>query len=201
MRKIPTLYVRSEIDRSKVTSEVSPGCEWVLAGEGVATRKWDGTCVMYDGHDWFSRREVKPGKSEPDGYVLVETDPVTEKKVGWEPIENSGYRKHFQEALENWLKIGVYPSEGTYELIGPKISNKADNANPEHTSHHELVPHARAGTVMDLLHTTGDEAIKTAMLTQDPKEMVKLLGIKYGWEGLVWHHPNGSMVKLKKRDL
>ena len=51
MRKIPTLYVRDwDGDRRYVLPQVTPGCEWVVVnGEGVATRKFDGTCVMYDG--------------------------------------------------------------------------------------------------------------------------------------------------------
>lgn len=45
MRKIPTLFVREFLPNHKIliTDQVTPGCEWVLAGEGVATRKLDGT--------------------------------------------------------------------------------------------------------------------------------------------------------------
>src|SRR5207237_1222319 len=61
MQKIPTLFVRDEQDRRYVTEVVTPGCEWVMADEGQATRKFDGTCVMLDQHgDWWARREVKP---------------------------------------------------------------------------------------------------------------------------------------------
>ena len=47
MRKIPTLFVREFLPNHKIiiTDQVAPGCEWVLAGEGVATRKLDGTCT------------------------------------------------------------------------------------------------------------------------------------------------------------
>ena len=57
-----------------VLPEITPGCEWVIAGEGVATRKYDGTCVMYDGDEWWARREVKPGKTvelKPGSYRLL----------------------------------------------------------------------------------------------------------------------------------
>jgi len=57
MKKIPSLFVRDyEMDKPfdgipvkgcfLATYEVTPGCEWVLNGEGVATRKWDGTAIM-----------------------------------------------------------------------------------------------------------------------------------------------------------
>ena len=63
MRKIPTALVRDPDDRAHVLDEVTPGCEWVFAGEGIATRKYDGTCTMLDGNGkWWARREVKPGK-------------------------------------------------------------------------------------------------------------------------------------------
>ena len=50
MKKIQTLFVRDwDGDRRYVLPEVAPGCEWVLKGEGVPTRKYDGTCVMFAG--------------------------------------------------------------------------------------------------------------------------------------------------------
>ena len=91
MRKIPTLFVRDEQDRRYVTAEVSPGCEWVLEGEGVPTRKYDGTCVMYDGERWWARREVKPGKTSPPFWRHVDSDTTTGKSVGWEPVEQSAF--------------------------------------------------------------------------------------------------------------
>lgn len=58
MRKIPTLLKRDPDNMRSVLMEVNPGCEWVLAGEGKPTRKYDGTCVMLDeGGVWWRRRE------------------------------------------------------------------------------------------------------------------------------------------------
>lgn len=46
MKKIPTVFVRDpETNLKHVRDEVHPDCQWVLDGEGVPTRKWDGTCV------------------------------------------------------------------------------------------------------------------------------------------------------------
>jgi hypothetical protein len=60
MRKIATLFQRNyETDRL-VRDEVVPGAEWVLGGEGVATRKFDGRCCLV-------RRVARaswPGQSE-----------------------------------------------------------------------------------------------------------------------------------------
>jgi hypothetical protein len=74
-QKIPTLFKRDLESMKHVTDEVVPGCEWVLAREGVATRKYDGTCTMLDEDGrWWARREVKPGKPRPDNFyeVLIE---------------------------------------------------------------------------------------------------------------------------------
>ena len=77
MRKIPTMFVRDFTEPSNgryVTREVHPDCRWVIDGEGVATRKYDGTCVMWDGRAWWARREVKPGKSYPPNFATIEND-------------------------------------------------------------------------------------------------------------------------------
>jgi hypothetical protein len=186
VRKIPTLYARDE-SRRFVTDEVTPGCEWVLAGEGVPTRKYDGTCVMLDEDgQWWARREVKRDKVEPVGFVEVNFDRVTGKRMGWEPIIQSSFSKCWSEAMgwqEEW-------EPGTYELLGPKI-----NGNPERYAGHILVRHADAQTVEDMLLD------KTRIALTSPKAMVAYLATVADWEGLVWHHPDGRMVKLKARDL
>ena len=91
MEKIPTLFVRDDQDRRYVTPEVTPGCEWVLAGEGIARRKYDGTCVMYgaDGR-WWARRAVKPGKTIPPHFR--QRVPRPEPVVGGIPTQGSRSR-------------------------------------------------------------------------------------------------------------
>ena len=177
MRKIPTLYQRTE-DRRHVTDVVTPGCEWVLAGEGIPTRKLDGVCLRFDGALWWARREVKPEGREPDGFFPIEYDTVTGKTVGWEPIGNSPFQKFWLEAVSAHAVWEV----GTYELIGPKI-----NRNPEAIEKHALVRH---GLNLEVPRHGTNPTPET------------LIGIcrDYGWEGIVWHHPDGRMAKLKVRD-
>lgn len=175
MRKIPTLFVRDPDDRKHVLNEVTPGCEWVLAGEGVATRKYDGTCCMFDGEDWWARREVKAGKEPPPNFVQMEHDETTGKTVGWEPAEQSGFAKFITEAIRG------DEEPGTYELIGPKV-----NGNPERVSEHVLIPHGKA--TISLAYPLTFEGLRERFTTDWPHE------------GIVWHHPDGRMVKLKVRD-
>lgn len=180
MRKIPTLFARDPDDMRHVTRHVNPEAKWVLDGEGIATRKYDGTCVMLDEDGtWWARREVKPGKSFPPGYREEEADPNTGKTVGWEPIEQSPFVKPWQEALS---ATTVDPAPGTYELCGPKV-----NGNPERYPHHVLVSHARADWI------TSDVRDYDALrdLLTDPD---------WTAEGIVWHHEGGRMAKLKRRD-
>ncbi|MDG4836312.1 DUF5565 family protein [Micromonospora sp. WMMD967] len=187
MRKIPTLFRRDPEDMRRVTSDVHPDCRWVLDGEGVATRKYDGTCVMYDGERWWARREVKPGRATPPGYQPVMTDDVTGKTVGWEPIEQSAFAAFHAEALGAIVDQFDGPQPGaTYELVGPKV-----NGNPEKATGHQLVRHG--------FSAPGDvEELSEAPLDHDGLREW-LLGHP-GWEGVVWHHPDGRMAKLKRRD-
>lgn len=178
MRKIPTLFRRDPEDRRHVLPEANPECRWVLDGEGVATRKYDGTCLLLDENgDWWARREVKPGKAHPPNYRPIMTDETTGKTVGWEPIEQSSFAKFHAEAL------AAHPGEfqhGTYELIGPKI-----NGNPEGVRGHELVAHADA---------------ERLEVPRDVDGLREWLLAHPAYEGVVWHHPDGRRAKLKRRD-
>jgi hypothetical protein len=174
-QKIPTLFKRDLESMKHVTDEVVPGCEWVLAREGVATRKYDGTCTMLDEDGrWWARREVKPGKPRPDNFYEVSTDETTGKTMGWEPIAQSAFSKFHAEAC-----AGQTLAPGTYELCGPKV-----NGNPEHFDGHRLVRHADAEVIRD----DGDVHALICYCNQE------------GFEGVVWHHPDGRMAKLKVRD-
>jgi hypothetical protein len=208
MRKIPTLFVRDPDDMRHVLPEVHPECGWVLAGEGVATRKYDGTCVMFDDDGrWWARREVKPGKAAPAGFVELDHDPVTEKRVGWEPAEQSGWAKWLRDAIDNSpqpMSRTTYRPElfnaGTYELCGPKV-----NGNPERFDHHVLIRHDHAQPFPEVQLSLGRAV--GAPVEEIRDYLAILLTTMHGpggklavVEGIVWHHPDGRMAKLKARD-
>ena len=198
MKKISTLFVRdfSRDNGRYVTDEVTPGCEWVLAGEGVATRKYDGTCIRVENgpvYSLWARREVKAGKPAPEGFQVVETDETTGKTVGWEPWSQSSFAKYIEEARKNWAEAHPLPDvhlsdlpSGTYELCGPKI-----NGNPEGYDQHVLIPHARADRLGGDWDLSSFDEIRKAVLH---------LRSSLGFEGIVWHHPDGRMAKIKARD-
>ena len=181
MKKIPTLYERDE-SRRYVTDKVTPGCEWVLRGEGIATRKYDGTCVLYSPDDdgWYGRREVKPGKETPPNFVPTGTDEITGKVMGWIPMSQSDLHDQLLEALANWTY--TLATGSTYELCGPKI-----NGNPEGYEQHTLIRHDDAERYPAMNRPQSFDELRQVMQTLP-------------WEGIVWHHLDGRMVKLKKRD-
>ena len=179
MKKIQTLFQRDwDGDRRYVLPEVVPGCEWVAKGEGTPTRKYDGACVMFDGERWWARREVKAGKTVPPGFMPLETDSETGKTAGWEPAGQSPFAKLHSLLTGGNASDGLAP--GTYELVGPKI-----NGNPERLGSHMLIPHALADVLKDA-----------------PRDFDGLRSWLHAhqFEGIVWHHPDGRMVKIKKRD-
>lgn len=188
MQKIPTLFVRDPDDMSRVTDEVREDCGWVLLGEGVATRKYDGWCckVDPDGSFW-KRAEVKRGRLPQPEFVEVERDEVTGKRVGWVPVGEGPEDRWFREAYER-SRHGIQPPlpqprplPGTYELCGPKVQG-----NPEGFSAHLLISHAGAQELPDC-----------------PVDVdgIKKFVASLPHEGVVWHHPDGRMAKLKARDL
>lgn len=175
--KIPTIFERDwDNDPSRVLDQVMPGCEWVLAGEGVPLHKYDGTCVMYDGERWWARREVKEGKEAPEGFRPIAHDHKTLAAIGWEPIESSPFAKFHAEAIQGKTEF----RDGTYELIGPKI-----NKNPEGSYKHILIAHENAET-LGLLDRSF-EGIKEFLAGVDI-------------EGIVFRRANGDLAKIKKRD-
>lgn len=184
MKKIPTILKRDPDIMRWVTNEVNPECQWVIDGEGIITRKYDGTCVMLDDKcAWWARREVKKDKPEPENFVLEDFDEVTGKKQGWEPIEQSAFYKFWKEAVdgENW-------EPGTYELCGPKI-----NGNPEDYDSHELVSHRDALIIQEPGYAGENRSPEYL------KKLVRMLAT-HNYEGIVVHHPDGRMAKLKVRD-
>lgn len=185
MRKIPTLFKRDPDDMRHLLPEVTAGCEWVFAGEGVATRKYDGTCCMFDGVDWWARREVKPGKQSPANFRAIETDESTGKTVGWEPMRQSAFARWLADAIDDEMPHDNEP--GTYELCGPKV-----NGNPERFEGHRIVSHDGAERL--------DVPDLREVLAVPAMDVLKGFLLDHRFEGIVWHHPDGRMAKLKRRD-
>lgn len=123
MKKIPTLFERDWAgDKSRVLDRVHPGCEWVIAGEGIATKKLDRmSCLVRDGQ-LFKRREVRPGDALPPDFELSTLDEEIGKKIGWIPVTDGPEDRWHREAFAKQPDL----EDGTYELLGPKIQANAE---------------------------------------------------------------------------
>ena len=175
MKKTPTIFKRNPEDMKGIIAEEHPDCDWVFKGEGVATRKYDGTCCLIDGGILFKRREIKKGKVPPNNFLLADTDMITGKTVGWVPVNfESKEDQWYVEAFEAGL------DDGTYELLGPKVQG-----NPEKFESHTLLKHS--------------EAEKYSNAPTEYHALAEWLNDK-DIEGLVFHHADGRMAKIKKRD-
>lgn len=181
MRKIPSLFLRDRMGGT-IINEVTPGCEWVQAGEGVATVKLDGTSCMVRGGRLFKRFDRKNGKPGPAGWEPCQDAPDehTGHWPGWVLVgDDPGDRWHREACAE----AETLP-DGTYELLGPRVQG-----NPyrrDETSKHFLEPHGRV--------RFKDDPPRTFV------ELAEWFKTTEPVEGIVWHHPNGRMVKIKRRD-
>jgi hypothetical protein len=136
MKKIISLFQRNYDGDRLVRNEVVPGAEWVINGEGVATRKYDGTCCMIRDDKLYRRYDAKQGKTPPPDFIPAqEPDPVTGHWPGWVPVGDEPQDRWHKEAFNNRNSDGLL-TPGTYELCGPKIQ-----ANPENLDQHVLIKH------------------------------------------------------------
>jgi hypothetical protein len=178
MKKIPCLFQRvfNGHRAAEITRKVTPGCEWVLAGEGTASRKWDGTACAVIGGVLHKRYDAKRGKPAPEnGVPCQDPDPVTGHWPHWVPVDRSNPAdKHH---LAAWATHGPLP-DGTYELIGPQI-----NGNPEGVG--ELWFHAHGDCVLEPERTF--DGLRWFL-------EVRLI------EGIVFAHSDGRMCKIRRDD-
>jgi hypothetical protein len=124
--------------------------------------------------------EVVPGSEwvlsgeAPVGFLPAqEPDTTTGHWPGWILVGDGPEDRWHREAF-----VGTEP-DGTYELCGPKVQG-----NPDNFEKHVLVPHGK-----EILHDAPRE-FESLKAYLESREM----------EGIVWHHPDGRMVKIKRRD-
>ena len=177
MKKTLSLFQRNYDGDRLVRDELVPGAEWVAAGEGVATRKHDGTCCMVRAGKLYKRHELKVGKTAPAGFdAAQDADTTTGDVPGWVPVGDGPEDARHRAAWA--VAANIAEIDGTYELCGPKVQG-----NPERYTHHVLVRHG--AEVLDAPRTY--KALCSYLANKDI-------------EGIVWHHEDGRMVKIKGKD-
>ena len=199
MKKIPTLFERVFEDNrvKEVLNKVTPGMEWVLAGEGTATVKYDGACcAMIDGV--FHRRyDCKKGKKPPAGFIpCCEPDSVTGHWPGWIKCERDNPADKWFWAAYDYLRTGLCEGEianksepfinylnfdlrdGTYEAVG-----KHFQGNPYKLD-------------CDMLISHGEDIITVDRTFEGIKQYLS----EHYIEGIVFWKDNSPQCKIKRSD-
>ena len=219
MKKIPSIFIRDfKGNRKLVTRERNPECEWVFNGEGTPTRKWDGTCCMVRNGILYKRYDAKRDKKgnwktiPEDFEPCEERNEITGHQVGWIPVkwetkEEKRENRYFKMAWDlidnvNSYTEGIfylnYPNPkyiaGTYELIGITV-----NGNPEGVNGLYFIKHGFNVLSSISGYTYDSEAVLNVEndLTYDT---IKAFLKKNMIEGIVWHHCDGRMAKIKRID-
>lgn len=177
MSKISTLYKKNPVNLALVIDEINPENQWVIDGEGIPTRKFDGTAAAIIDGQLYKRYDVKKGKQVP-AYAIPcqEPDAITGHWPHWVLCQwGKPEDKYFFEAFNNLHD----KTDGTYELCGPKVQG-----NPEKLNQHVLVRHG--SEVLDLPGVSFEEL----------KDYFQHTDI----EGIVFHHPDGRRCKIRKSD-
>lgn len=183
MEKIPTLFVRQFDEKGKaifpITSEITNGCEWVLDGEGIATRKWDGTCCLIQDGEIYKRFDYKVGRTLPDGAIPCQekADENTGHFPHWVKCDaNNPADKWHIKAFEKQLDLPT----GTYELCGVHFQKNVDGLCDDGDV---LIPH-------------GKESLEVERTFEGIRSYLEQNEI----EGIVFHRGNGEMCKIKRSD-
>jgi hypothetical protein len=193
MHKIPTIFQRDFAGNHRVFDAPNPSAAWVFGDEGVATRKYDGVACASIRDRFFKRLALKgtidvatglwQGDPAPEGFISLTVGDPDERGVakhfGWARVGDTPEDVWFRAALDYSSAGTGTMADGTYELVGPKV-----NGNPEGVNGHLLLRHELA---QRLDAPTTFEGLREFFAEHDV-------------EGIVWHHPDGRMAKIKGRD-
>ena len=191
MKKIPTLFKREYDPQGRIVNTlnvVTPGFEWVLAGEGEATEKIDGSCCAIIDGKFYKRFDAKEGRKIPSNAIPCQKmrDPYTGHFPHWIPVElNSNKDRWFAEAYYNTVWA---TQDGTYEAVGVHFQG-----NPYDLDADFLEPHGRI-KIKDCPRDY--EGIKEYLRTHDiegivfwkdgePRCKIKRSDFGFAWNGRV----------------
>lgn len=180
MKKMSTLFkvdYHKKGEPGNIHNEVRPENAWVFTDrENVtATVKFDGTAALIQDGLLYKRYDAKNGKQPPEGAIpcIPEPDPVSTHWPHWVLVNSTD--KYFIEAYDANLP------DGTYELCGEKVG-----VNAEKLVGHKLIKH---GSVTVQLDDWSFEGIQSFLV--NPNNDI---------EGIVFHHNDGRMCKIRKSD-
>lgn len=182
MEKIPTIFERG--DDFKVVNRPRAGCDWVFAGEGMATEKLDGTNIRLTVR---SGQVVRVEKRRNPSKVQKQQGIVD----GWyvDADEYGKDDKWIYEAVRATDVTGWPEGEHSAEALGPSIQG-----NVLGLDRHICVPFNLEIPVFADVPRSYDQL----------REYLSALESKFSpgnlAEGIVFHHPDGRRAKIKRKD-
>ncbi len=185
MRKILTIFDRNWETNRKVNSNLIVDFKF---DEAVATEKLDGmnirltirneAVVRVEKRRNPSKLQKQKGITEP--WYLDADESSTQDKWIFDAVKNTDFSK-------------VIDGEWSAEAIGKNIQG-----NPLGLENNQVflfsLPSWKERLILKDVPTTFEE-LKTYLMTQK-----SIIGNDAFIEGIVWHHPNGDMVKIKRKD-
>lgn len=197
MQKIPTIFIRSTTKPQFVTRDINPDCQWVFDGEGTPTRKYDGTSVLIKNAVLYKRYNLKKGTEAPKLFIPAGQSDHNGNQPGWVPVVATLDPWH-EQAFTNLVKIEknylmddsieelAKRIDGTYELLFPRFQGRDSvRQNPENVDRPRLERHGK--------HVL----VETFERSYDSLKWYLSDGLM---EGIVFHHSDGRMAKIKARD-
>lgn len=157
--------------------------DWFAAGEGIATRKWDGIPYLIGWNDdvdsYVLYRGVRLGPNDPVPIKLVQTsDAGAIETTGWITV---GTDDEGMDALASYMASGRPIEPGTYELCGPGIKGNHEGFKAPTLVKHGLISYLRCPRTLD-------DIIHFMIRGMDPAE------------GIVWRHGD-QYCQLTRRDI
>lgn len=225
MERIPKLFLHDA--EGKITPAINPDCQWVADGEGWPSRQMDGLSCKIVSNVRHKRWDLALGQGAPRNHVAATSNPdlamKRDKARGWVPVGEwvrtgpewpgadwwqwaslpewpgtdwwqwaSLVQLDTADETDAWFRDAIVwdggrvargeEKDGTYELCGPGVFGNPDNLNELTLLRHGSV---RMGDVV---------------VPRDFAGVREYLMSASGTKGLVWHHPDGRMAKVRRHD-
>ena len=185
MRKILTIFDRDWDKDRKVVPQFIVDFAFE---EAVATEKLDGTNIRIT----IRKGTVVRVEKRRNPSKVQKQQGITEPwYVDADTYDNAD--KWIFDAVKNTDFVDVPDGEWSAEAIGPNIQGNPLNLDKNQVFIFSLPDWRAKITLTDV--PTEFEALQTYLSQQKSS-----VGNDCLMEGIVWHHPNGDMVKIKRKD-
>lgn len=187
MKKMTTLFrvdYHKKGDPGVIYPEVNEENAWVFTDKEnvTATVKFDGTAAMIKEGVLYRRYDAKKGKVPPEDAIPCqpEPDPISMHWPHWVPVSVTNPNdRYFIDVInsDGYNRL----EDGTYELCGESVQS-----NPEKIDGHKLLKH---GSQLVEIDSWTFEGMRD-YLSKSENDI----------EGIVFHHKDGRMCKIRKSD-